>query len=344
MPVRKKLLRFLLRFTIVSLVTLFLTEAGLRIYHRIRPLPIFYSNSYNRFRAKPFSRDYDFRLNSRGFKDVEFETVKAEGTYRILGLGDSFTFGVVPYRDNYLTLAEEGLRASGRQVELINMGIPSTGPGDYAALLMHEGLELNPDMVLVSFFIGNDFLEARQRGIYTYSYVATTVKYLIDVQTKFEGRVVHDRAAYSDDEVRFTDEAYVELEKSKSGIYLKRNEPLAGEFRDALSHLELMKAVCERRGIRFTVILIPDEVQVSQSLQQKVVLTFGLSEKEFDFTLPNRWLAARLRERNIDYLDLLEDFRAASTIKRLYIPNDTHWNIRGNHLAAEIIQRYMLAQ
>src|SRR4030095_10830935 len=130
-----------------------LGEAALRAYDFVAPLPIFYSNSYNRFRGKPFAPDWNSHLNSKGFKDVEFNTRKAAGTTRILGIGDSFAFGVVPYENNYLTLVEHYLNQSGHRVELINMGIPSTGPSDYLSLLAHEGLPLEPDRVLLSFFI-----------------------------------------------------------------------------------------------------------------------------------------------------------------------------------------------
>ena len=42
-------------------------------------------------------------------------------------------------------------------VELINMGIPGIGPRNYLSLLVQEGFALDPDRVLVTFFIGNDF-------------------------------------------------------------------------------------------------------------------------------------------------------------------------------------------
>jgi hypothetical protein len=76
---------------------------------------IFYDNSYNRFRGKPFVDDYDFRLNSKGFKDVERKKEKAPNVYRILGLGDSFAFGVVPHQFNFLTLLEKQLSHCGKQ-------------------------------------------------------------------------------------------------------------------------------------------------------------------------------------------------------------------------------------
>ena len=60
------------------------------------PPYIFYENSYSRFRGKPLADDYDFRLNSMGFKDLEPKKEKESNVYRILALGDSFVFEVVP--------------------------------------------------------------------------------------------------------------------------------------------------------------------------------------------------------------------------------------------------------
>src|SRR3954451_18070285 len=97
MPVLKKILTVGREILIIVLITVGLSELSLRLYNYFDPLPIFYSDTYNRFRGKPFATDYSFHLNSRGFKDVEFSTAKAPGTIRILGVGDSFAFGVVPY-------------------------------------------------------------------------------------------------------------------------------------------------------------------------------------------------------------------------------------------------------
>ena len=128
----RKLVLFSGQAFIILFITFALAEVTFRIYNSIKPSPIFYSTSYNRFRGKPFSSDYDsFHLNSRGFKDVEHSTQKAAGTFRILGIGDSFAFGVVPYTNNYLTLLKDKLNRNGKRVELINMGIPGTDPADY---------------------------------------------------------------------------------------------------------------------------------------------------------------------------------------------------------------------
>ena len=330
---------------IIVLITVALGELSLRIYNSIDPLPIFYSESYNRFRGKPFSRDWNFHLNSRGFKDVEFNTRKAAGTIRILGIGDSFAFGVVPYEYNYLTLVEQYLKQSGHNVELINMGIPGIQPRDYLSLLVHEGFALEPDRVLLSFFIGNDFEESRRRKLISYSYVASLITYVLERWSKFEGQIVHGGGgAYDDNAPAFTDDFYLGLELKRSTIFWHDNRAFEGDFATALFYISEIKRLCDSRNIGLTIVLIPDEMQVSKPLQTRVIAASGLAPASFDFTLPNRLLRARFEELKIDYIDLTTEFSAHSLNDRLYRPNDSHWNIAGNALAARLILQHVSAQ
>lgn len=339
----RKLVVFLGQTFIILLITFVLAEVTLRIYNSIKPLPIFYSTSYNRFRGKPFSFDYEsFHLNSRGFKDVEHSTEKAAGTFRILGIGDSFAFGVVPYADNYLTLLNQELNRNGKHVELINMGIPGTDPADYLSLFIHEGLELKPDMVLLSFFIGNDF-EEQSRSLLSYSYAASAIKFLIDVNTKFEGRIIHGKATYHDNAKTVTDAQYLNLERARSSIFLRNNKPFEHDVGNSWSRVREMSQICERLGIRFLVVVIPDELQVNEQLQQRVIDASRLPPESFDFGLPDKMLIAKFREGDIDYIDLRDDFAFISKSTRLYKPNDSHWNIAGNRTASEIIAKHMMA-
>ncbi len=74
-----KIRSFLVQSLIVILITLLLGEIALRIYDHYRPSFVFYSGTYNRFRGKPFAADWDFNLNSHGFKDEEFDSTKKQG-------------------------------------------------------------------------------------------------------------------------------------------------------------------------------------------------------------------------------------------------------------------------
>jgi hypothetical protein len=93
-----------------------------------------------------------------------------------------------------------------------------------------------------------------------------------------------------------------------------------------------------------TIVLIPDEIQVSKALQAQVTAASGRAPASYDFTLPNRLLRARLEELKVDYIDLITEFSAHSLHDRLYRPNDSHWNIAGNELASRIILQHLSAQ
>jgi len=105
-----------------------------------------------------------------------------------------------------------------------------------------------------------------------------------------------------------------------------------------------MKRLCDYRGIVLTVILIPDEMQVSRPLQSRVVAASGLAAASFAFALPNRLLRAKLEELEIDHMDLTPEFIGRPLEEVLYRPNDSHWNIAGNALAARLIWQHVSAQ
>ena len=330
---------------LVLLITAVLAELVLRLINYVRPSFVFYDNTYNRFRGKPNAPDFDFHLNSKGFKDVEFKPEKEAGTYRIVALGDSFAYGVVPYKHNFLTLLEEDLSQSGKKTEVINMGIAGTGPKDYSALLGNEGLALKPDLVLVSVFIGNDFLvEKDERKLYTYSYAASLINYLFTLKAGYEGDILFPNGEYDDEAPTFSDAKFIQIESDRSEIYRKKNQQFEGDFNEALNSLLQIKQQCDSHGIALTMVLIPDEVQVNADVQSRVlgVKAFNSGPEDFDFTLPNRKLSTSFHDHGIDSIDLLEPFSSAAGKTVLYKPRDTHWNIAGNKLAEELIAARLL--
>jgi hypothetical protein len=106
----------------------------------------------------PHRNWFNYWNNALGLNDEEFEVPKPAGRFRILALGDSFTFGLVPYPHTVMTLVETHVRAAcpGRELDLLNFGIGGTGVADYRAIAT-LGLETyDPDLVLVHFYAGND--------------------------------------------------------------------------------------------------------------------------------------------------------------------------------------------
>ncbi len=332
-----------MRAVVIALISFALAEVTARVYHAYRPVFIFYDPSPSRFRGQPFAEDYDFRLNSRGFKDLEF-TARQPGVFRIVALGDSIAFGVVPYRFNFLTILEHRLNGRGRRVEVLNMGVPATGPTEYLSLFVTEGLALAPDLVLVSFFIGNDFTDdfRKTRPLHTYSYVLTFLRYVVRTrhvqESLFPG---HGRRVYDDSAPTFSDDVYLSLETARSQIFRRDFTTFDAMVTQAVEPLRRLKQICDGAGIELLVVMVPDEVQVDPALQQRVLAAMGRGPDDIDFARPNTILAARLARHGIGVLDLLEEFRRVERTTRLYKPNDSHWNIAGNRLAADAIDAYL---
>jgi hypothetical protein len=340
---RRKLI--IIQTSIIILISFFLGEVSLRVYNYFNPAFVFYSNSYNRFRGKPYADDYsDFKLNSRGFKDKEF-TEKKENVYRIIGIGDSFTFGVVPYKYNYLTKLNSQLRQNNYNIEVLNMGIPSLGPIEYLSLFVREGLELKPNMLLLTFYIGNDFTDCAKRiNIIEYSYIASIVNYLIALGTKYEGNANINLREYYDDKPTIKKEEYLKVMGKRSSMYIKGDKAFIELVDSALYYLSSINDICKKQHIEFIVVIAPDEFQINEVLQKEVVEAFypKFNKEKWDITLPNKMLTDRLEKLGIKYIDLYPYFREKSG-ERLYKPNDTHWNIAGNQLSANIIQEHILS-
>ncbi|HKP11022.1 MAG TPA: acyltransferase family protein, partial [Blastocatellia bacterium] len=331
------------RAVIAALVAFALAEVGLRVYDRVHPSAVFQDASYNRFRGRPFAPDYSFRLNSRGFKDMEFPQQKADGSRRILGIGGSGTFAAPPYQYAYLTLLEQRLSQSSGTVEVVNMGIPNLRPRDYFALLLREGLALQPDLVVVSVSIGSDVSGGTEEAQLN-SYVASYLRSLTHGDERYVGMIYNGTPAYQDDQPTLADADYVNLLRARSGMYGRQDEAIEAQVADTVSYLVRIKRLCDDHKIGLTVVVIPEEVQVNRALQSQLAGTTGGGPGGYDFARPSRLLAGQLSARDIDCLDLFDEFAGAANQTRLYKPNDGRWNIAGNRLAAEILERHLAAR
>ncbi|HUF37634.1 MAG TPA: SGNH/GDSL hydrolase family protein [Anaerolineales bacterium] len=335
--------RTALKSAAILCITLLAAEISLRIYDHFNPLFIFYDQSYTRFRGKPGANDWGFPLNSGGFKDTEFEE-KQEGTFRVIGLGDSFAFSIVPYEYSFLTRLELYLQETG-DIEVLNLGIPGTGPQEYLNILVHEGLPLAPDLVLVSFFIGNDLLESRivdtPRAWYTYSHLASVMYFLFQVRAQqAEGFVPPGEGEFCDSCPTYPLEVYLDIEFKRSGIYQRDRTSLLAELVSfAVTHLGEMDRILSARGVEMVVVLIPDELQVNADLQAQVLEVYYPNEDSsiWDMAAPNERLAAALEEIGVPVIDLYPVFIDAGEAEILYRPLDSHLNIAGNELVAEIL-------
>ena len=361
---RKKILFTFITFLFFILLSLISIELFLRGYSKFNPtLFAPKDKKYDQFRANPKAWINGFQLNSKGYHDEEFTVQKKDGVFRILAIGDSFTFGVVPYKDNFITLLQESLKEKNPSLEILNMGIPGTSVKEYLSLFVDEGLELNPDMLLLNVYIGNDILETEKKedsNLYTvrfFKYVNAVLK-LKQSGSKPFVRLGGDNKenSYDDNLKSMDDQAFYEVQKEMFIVYFDHKHILKYlnyKYNAMFKEFENIKRICDSKNIKLLVVLIPAEIQVDKNLQKiiepqlnnssyKSVDTYDNLIRSINYTLPNTIIRKELSLQGIQYVDLLEPFQEKALALRLYKPQDTHWGIVGNQFAAQILNEFFL--
>jgi len=172
---RDVILGWLLKLALIGL-SLGGVELLVRLARLVPPLESQYAgnvaDSPISFGKRPFSTltgraasgefTFTYHHNSRGFRDDEHETTKPPGVFRIVALGDSFTYGVgAAFEETYLARLERLLNdrpTAQRRVEIIKLGLPRHFPTLEEGVLEHYGWSFEPDLVLVT-VLPNDVID-----------------------------------------------------------------------------------------------------------------------------------------------------------------------------------------
>ncbi len=115
------------------------------------------------YRGRIYNRaeyDNEIRINAEGLRGEEVGQ-KTERLTRLLAIGDSFVFGVgVEDTETFTAVMADQLTEIGVPAEGLNAGIPAFGVPDAVSWLARRGLALQPDVVILSIFQGNDLVDA----------------------------------------------------------------------------------------------------------------------------------------------------------------------------------------
>lgn len=205
--------------------------------------------------------------NSQGFRDraVYCDTVP-DGRTRILLVGDSFAFGQgVDYGDAWPMLLENGLRSSGRDVEIIKAGVPAYDTRTEVLQMRELVGRFHPDVVMMA-FLPNDLFtnlptedssEAMRRAVRE---TEETV-----AQVRAEKSVHLHLVTFAERVVMSADYLYCALyaiTPRKGYFATPLSEHVQAQLRTTRALLEMAKAICERSGARFLVVSIPQQFQV----------------------------------------------------------------------------------
>lgn len=266
------------------------------------------------------------KINSHGFRDSEHRWEKPANTIRILGLGDSFTFGWgVSPEETFLKLLEGSLsQRIGKPVETINTGVPGWGLNQYYLYLRNLGVTYAPDLIVLAYFTDDlagpiqDAIPPNQEfkkglqfkgGLLHYSRLYNFVKSLGN-WVRLKNRSARIEYLHNED-VRRADwvkrESYLMTEggHDRHSMY----EQLLAEY------LVKIKAVAEGHRADLVIMYIPDIAQLHHPEVQYI----------------NRLLQQLAIAQSIPFVDMTPVFERASHPKAYYLwPRDPHTNAKGH--------------
>ena len=285
------------------------------------------------------------RITGQGLRDDREYHGPSEDALRIVMLGDSFVMGVGVELEETLTEQLErtlGERVSDREVEIVNMGVAGYSTRQELAALESRGVGYAPDLVVLGFFVGNDFSEnsgpplraedgylvnpVRQQGMIPYS-VRRFVKlhsqlyhFVWPIQRRMRGH----GAVESRDSARRIAE-----------VFLTDDDAAGAITRPSLEALDELVTACERLELPLAVILIPDHSQVVTASWDGLVRQTENDPRTYTAAAPNRRLARHLERRGVPTLDLLPAFLEREDRDDLYLPIDKHWTASGHDVATD---------
>lgn len=298
--------------------------------------------------------------NSRGFRTSaeheEYPYDKKPGTLRMMLLGPSFAFGWgVNYEETFAVrlakILQDNGYSGGRNVEVINTGVPSLGPSKQFRWYKHEGIRYRPDLVIQ--FIYGSMAAPSDPGDYLF---VNNEGHLINrnasLATRIRGKTKKSAIVF------YSWITYLRIEKAFSGSQEGGHVMGAGlplEIRtafnlknqavqDAMSFYEDLRKTVASGGGRLLVVYFP----LSCSIHPEDMARWRhLGEQNVDWQIVfNRGFCDHLNEFGIDCINLTDAFLQAVNRngKRLYNLVDVHWTLEGNRVAAEAVSRHLLPE
>jgi lysophospholipase L1-like esterase len=338
---------------IFSLVTV---EIALRIWDapitRDRLVQIHRASPTLGWDLKPGSAGYGalgefYQINAAGLRDTSSASpTKQAGTYRIVTIGDSFTFGMgVDLEDTYPKQLERILSTENLPVQVINCGVIGHNMWQHLETLKRKALPYQPDLIVLGIFEDdlmksvrppattvegyegkNPFAKKRRKSLFSWSYLRNFLSNIealyehkyrsFDQRTRYL-RSIADRKKMWGPENPKDSNYKIMAGKFENQFYAKFAVAL-GEFARA----------AEAAGSKVLVAMIPDSVQLNDP-HMKVV---------------NQFVSNAANEHRLPFLDLTPILEVQENLESLYLfPHDAHNSPKGLRLIAEAIAAKIIA-
>ena len=282
------------------------------------------------------------RINERGFRDDSYAEGSPESSFRILALGDSFTYGYgVEHDETYLELLEVALNApptASRDYRVYNVAVPGYSLREYSTFLKTSWVEFDPDLIIIG--IGsNDHTDSvlphpkyDVADGYLVSYKGNGDQDSNNTDPVLRVKIFLYKHFYvyrllPETKRRVTDNR--EARRFEGQIESKVEEA----WRQASGYLDQILEVAQQNSIPLVLIYIPHRSQVHPGLR----VDFHIDTRLFDDF--DQRIEEYSADRSVLYVNTLPEFvEQANRGETLYfVQTDAHWNVNGHRAAANMI-------
>jgi lysophospholipase L1-like esterase len=309
------LLVFLTGEMLVRILERYITIYDIEMAKYATSLKVFSQNPdrghYHKNNSKAHLMGVDISTNSLGLRDREYSFGKPKNTYRIMVLGDSITLGWgVDQSDSYPKKLEEMLHKNvsgkrGVDYEVINTGVGNYNTVQEMAYFKDEGYKLNPDMIILGYYINDAELVPRR----TKSVLLNHSHLMVLIWSKMN--IIMSRFSKKHNYISYYNSLYGD---SYPGWILCQKA------------LKELKNYCAINNKKLLVVLIPELHDLSNAYPFKETY-----KKVADF----------MKSQSIDYLDLYPYFKGHIRDELWVSCEDAHPNKTGHEMIARSIYEYM---
>jgi len=353
----------MLLFVELGLQAFYFVTAKQTLFSRVG-LPIYVPDDHVVFRLKPnLERKHNttefqstIYTNSEGIRvsgeHEEYELDPGDSVYRILLLGPSFAFGWgVDFEDSFGALLEEYLEAEGfadgKDVEIINAGIPSSPPQFQLEGYKHYWNKYDPDLV-ISFIYGSMSLSEEHPEKYAVNEQGYLIRNMsaarrLQLALKKSAIVFYSWVIYTRLRPPDADDGTV-IGAGRELSLQAAFDPANAEAMASLRHYEALRNAVDEGRSDLLILYLPLSYCVHRG---DVARWRHLGVRDVDSQIEfDGAFCDYLGQQGFDCLNITEDLvrQTADTQDRLYYWLDIHWTPYGNRVAARAAARHLLAR
>jgi lysophospholipase L1-like esterase len=262
------------------------------------------------------------QINAHGTRGTDFSMKKAAGSFRIIGLGDSFTFGEgVRLGDVFLSRLQNLLnRKVAGKYEVINCGVSSYNTRDEVVYLERKWIKLKPDLVLLVFVINDGYADDEfgplQKGFANGAarLSADAGKKPISVLLAWISSLYERRR----------------ISRNTEAMYLSQfsAQPVMAGYSWEESRRMLARAVevTRKNGAHFAIIIFPELYKLND---------------DYPFRQIHRQVKEEAGKLGVPILDLFDSFYKMDDRELWVHPTDHHPNETAHAIAADAILKFV---